>query len=145
MSFFHQQGAAGKNRLPARSGASAVEFALVIPVFLALIFGMAEIGRGFMVTHLLNSAARNGCRTGILSGKSNSDVTTAVTNSLSGQGISGTTTTVKVNGSVADVSTAASGDEISVTVSVSGSSVSWLGTAMFLSGTLSGRYALRHE
>lgn len=122
-----------------------MEFALTIPVFLALIFGMTEIGRGFMVTHLLNSAARNGCRTGILSGKSNTDVTTAVTNSLSGQGISGTTTTIKVNGSVADVSTASSGDEISVTVSVSGSSVSWLGTAMFLSGTLSGRFALRHE
>lgn len=145
MFFFPKKDAASVVRVPKRTGASAVEFALVVPAFLALIFGMTEIGRGFMVTHLLNSAARNGCRTGILSGKSDTDITTAVNNSLSGQGISGYSTTVKVNGSVANASTAASGDEITVAVSVSASNVSWLGSVMFLTGNLSGRYSLRRE
>lgn len=128
-----------------RKGISAVELAVVIPVFIFLVFGIAEIGRAFMVTHLLNNAARNGCRTGILSGKTNSDITTAVDSSLSGQGISGYTTTVKVNGTVANASTAASDDQVTVTVSIPAANVTWLPLVRFLSGTLSGNYALRRE
>lgn len=129
---------------PARRGATAVEFAVVIPVFLFLIFGIAEIGRAYMVTHLLNNAARNGCRTGILSSKANTDITSAVDSALSGK-VSGYTTTVKVNGTVANASTAASGDELTVTVSVSASKVTWLPVAKFLTGSLTGSYALRRE
>lgn len=127
-----------------RRGVTAVEMAVVVPVFLFLIFGIAEIGRAYMVTHLLNNAARNGCRTGILSGKSDSDITSAVDSALSGK-VSGYATTVKVNGTVANVSTATSNDEVTVTVSVSAASVTWLPVAKFLTGNLSGSYALRRE
>ena len=40
-----------------RSGASAVEFALVAPVFLLLLFGMIEFARLFWATHALHETA----------------------------------------------------------------------------------------
>lgn len=40
-----------------RSGASAVEFALVAPVFLLLLFGMIECARLFWTTHALHETA----------------------------------------------------------------------------------------
>lgn len=45
-----------------RRGAAAVEMALVLPLFLLVIFGIVEIGRAFMVEHLLANAARVGAR-----------------------------------------------------------------------------------
>jgi Flp pilus assembly protein TadG len=128
-----------------RNGATVVEFAVAISIFIVLVFGIVEVGRGFMVTHLLSNAARNGCRTGILASSSNTDVNSAVSNTLSLEGINGATTTVKVNGVVADVSTAQSGDQITVVVSISASQASWLPGAGILKGTLSGEFALRRE
>ncbi|MGP4727592.1 TadE/TadG family type IV pilus assembly protein [Agrobacterium deltaense] len=40
-----------------RSGASAVEFALVMPVFLLMLFGMIEFGRLFWTSHALHDVA----------------------------------------------------------------------------------------
>jgi Flp pilus assembly protein TadG len=128
-----------------RQGATAVEFAVAFSIFVILVLGIIEIGRGFMVTHLLANAARNGCRTGILASSSNSDVTSAVNTTLSSEGISGATTTIKVNGVVADVSTAQSGDQITVVVTLAASQATWLPGAHILTGTLSGEFALRRE
>src|SRR5579884_3784762 len=47
-----------------RRGATAVEFALVAPVFFMFILGLIELGRGMMVQSLLENAARAGVRTG---------------------------------------------------------------------------------
>jgi len=111
-----------------RRGAAAVEFALVAPIFLfALIIPMVEFGRGMMVVNALSSAAKTGCRTGVLPSSDNSAIATAVANSLSAQGIQGANPIeVRVNGTVANASTAMQGDAISVTVSVPMSNVSWL-------------------
>ena len=89
-----------------RDGASLVEFALVVPVFFVIFFGMVDVGRGFMVKSLLDNAARAGCRTGILQSKSNSDITAAVTAALTNSSISGTTVAITVNGASTDVSAA---------------------------------------
>ena len=59
-----------------------------------------------------------GCRTAILPGKATSDVSTAVSGYLSAFSLSSATTTVKVNGTVADASTANRTDVITVTVSI---------------------------
>ncbi|MGI8397548.1 TadE/TadG family type IV pilus assembly protein [Agrobacterium deltaense] len=40
-----------------RSGASAVEFALVMPLFLLMLFGMIEFGRLFWTSHALHDTA----------------------------------------------------------------------------------------
>ena len=45
-----------------RRGAVAVEFAVVAPVLLAILFGMVELSRIFEVQNLLDTAAREGAR-----------------------------------------------------------------------------------
>jgi Flp pilus assembly protein TadG len=132
-------------KLGPRSGTTTVEFAIAIPIFFLIVLGIIEIGRGFMITHLLTNAARNGCRTGILASSSNTDVTAAVNSALTSEGISGAKTTIKVNGTVADVSTAQSGDQITVVISLSADKATWLPVSQFLNGNLSGEFALRRE
>jgi Flp pilus assembly protein TadG len=44
-------------------GAAAVEFALVVPVLLLLVFGIAEFGRAYNVQTIVSAAAREGVRT----------------------------------------------------------------------------------
>jgi len=46
-----------RNLLREYSGASAVEFALVAPVFLLMLFGMIEFARLFWTTHTLHETA----------------------------------------------------------------------------------------
>lgn len=128
-----------------RRGASTVEFAVVIPVFFIFVFGIVELGRGMMVTHLLGNAARDGCRVGIIAGETTSTVASKVTSKLSSQGINGATTTVLVNDANVDVSSANSGDVITVNVTVPASNITWLPGAGYLTGTLAGTYSLRRE
>jgi Flp pilus assembly protein TadG len=138
---------AAAGRAGARRGVAAVEFAVMATLLFTLILGIVEIGRAMMVLEILNNAARNGCRVGVLSGSSNADVSTAVDNALSGTGVTGyDAPTITVNGSAANVSTAVSGDAVSVTVSAPYSNVTWLPTTLFLSGkSLSSVAVMRHE
>lgn len=45
-----------------RRGAVAVEFAVVAPVLVAILFGMVELGRAFEMQNMLEVAAREGAR-----------------------------------------------------------------------------------
>ncbi|SRR5579872_1067042 len=45
-----------------RSGASIVEFAFIVPVFLLLLLGMLEYARFFYTMQVMNNAAREGAR-----------------------------------------------------------------------------------
>ena len=74
----------------ARWGSVAVEFAFVAPVFFVMVLGIFEFGRAMMVQTLLTSASQQGARAGALNGAQAADVTSAVTNYLSGAGVSGT-------------------------------------------------------
>src|SRR4051812_18432578 len=126
-----------------RRAASAVEFAVVAPIFFLFVFGLIELGRGFMVEHQLTNAARLGCRAGTIEGKSTSDVNSVINSSLTANKIPGSTITVQVNGVTADASTAAAGDQITVTVSVPTANISWVPGAKYLTGgSLTGRYTL---
>lgn len=49
-----------------RRGANAIEFALTLPVFIAVTMGMIEFGWYFSRVSLLNSALMDGCREGAL-------------------------------------------------------------------------------
>ena len=132
-------------RLISRRAASAVEFAVIASVFFTFVLGFVELGRGFMIQHLMSNAARQGCRVAILEGKSSSDVNSAVYSVLSGQGVSGDTVTVQVDDAAANASSAQPGDEITVSVSIPASSVSWVPGAQFLFGTITGKYTMRRE
>jgi hypothetical protein len=45
-----------------RRGAVAVEFAIVAPILISIVFGMIELGRAFEMQNLLEVAAREGAR-----------------------------------------------------------------------------------
>jgi Flp pilus assembly protein TadG len=107
--------------------------------------GLVEVGRGFMVTHLLTNAARVGCRQGVLQNQSTATITTAVNAVLSSQGINTGSTTVQVNGAVADASTAKSNDDITVIVSAPVATLTWVPVSRYLQGNISGQYTLRKE
>ncbi|WP_029433861.1 TadE/TadG family type IV pilus assembly protein [Blastococcus sp. URHD0036] len=49
-------------RIRDERGASAVEFALILPILLLLVLGIVEFGRGFQVSGTLSAAAREGVR-----------------------------------------------------------------------------------
>src|SRR5262249_18119582 len=126
-----------------RIGATTVEFAVISPVIFLFVFGLIELARGIMVTHLLTNAARNGCRVGIIEGKSNQDITTAVNNTLTATGISGDSITVYVNDNNGDTVNAQPGDEVTVRVLVPVANVSWVPVPNYLAGNLQGKYTLR--
>ena len=50
-------------RLRDERGASAVEFAMILPLLLVLVLGIPEFGRAFQVQSTLSAAAREGVRT----------------------------------------------------------------------------------
>ncbi len=49
-------------RLRGERGASAVEFALIVPLLVLLVLGIAEFGHAFQVQGTLSAAAREGAR-----------------------------------------------------------------------------------
>lgn len=65
-----------------RRGVAAVEFALVLPVFLTVSLGIVEYGRALMAANLVTNAAREGGRIAGVSGSTNTDVENAVKNFL---------------------------------------------------------------
>ncbi len=132
---------------PCRRAAATVEFAVVVPVFFLLVFGLVEFGRAIMVAETVNNAARAGCRTGALLGRTNSDVQAAVNTVLNGAGLPDCTPTVEVNGdSTINASTAVAGDSIGVTVTANYDQVSWLPLNRFLNGvTLKSKVVMRRE
>ncbi|APX03146.1 TadE/TadG family type IV pilus assembly protein [Arthrobacter sp. QXT-31] len=54
--------AARRPRKPREKGAVAVEFAIILPVFLVLVFGIMEFGRAFNIQVSLSEAARESAR-----------------------------------------------------------------------------------
>jgi Flp pilus assembly protein TadG len=125
-----------------RRGAAVVEFAVVAPLFIMLVFGMIEYGRMVMVQQLIVNAAREGARLGVLDGATTAAVTSAVTGYLSNASISGATVTV----SPSPPSSAGYGAPVSVTVSIPFSQVSWLPSPMYLGGkTLTTTTVMRRE
>jgi Flp pilus assembly protein TadG len=51
-----------KNRMRGERGATAVEFAFIVPLLIVLVLGIAEFGRAFQVSGTLSAAAREGVR-----------------------------------------------------------------------------------
>jgi len=125
-----------------RRAAAAVEFAVVAPVFLLLVFGMIEYGRMVMVYQVITNASREGARAAVLDGATTNSVTTAVNDYLTTGAVSGATVTVSPD----PPSGAQNGDPVTVTVSIPFSQVSWLPSPMYLgSRTLSSATVMRRE
>src|SRR6478609_908653 len=71
-------------------GAAALEFALIVPVLVAVVFGIVDFGWAINRDTLVNNAAREGAREGSLN-PSQTAIVTVVRNSLSQVEAVGTT------------------------------------------------------
>ena len=114
----------------ARRGVAAVEFAIVAPLFLLILFGIIEFGRMMMVQQVLTNASRVGARRAVIEGTDTTEVESLVTNYLTNGSVSG----ANVNVSPTNLSNLGLGDNVTVTISVPFDTVSWTPTTMFLGG-----------
>ncbi len=55
-------GSDAKRGLRAERGAIAVEFAIIVPVFLLLVFGIIDFGHAWYMRHMMSDASREGAR-----------------------------------------------------------------------------------
>lgn len=77
-------------RLRSESGASAVEFALLLPVLMMILFGIIEFGLALYRQSILTNASREGARLGIVQSVpaiTNGQINTAIDNYLTPAGI----------------------------------------------------------
>jgi Flp pilus assembly protein TadG len=131
-----------RNSRQLRLGTALVEFAVVAPVFFLMALGIIEFGRAMMVQALLTNAAAKGARAGCFDNATSSNVTSAVNAYLSAGGISGATATCSPN----PPSSALPGHDITVTVTIPYSSVTWLPAPRFLKNkTLSATSLVQRE
>lgn len=87
-----RQTRAGRRRERER-GASLVEFALIVPLLTLFLFGIVQFGIAYDMKQSINSAAREGARTGAIPVNDLSDIGAAVDNSFDGLVDSGTVVT----------------------------------------------------
>ncbi|MBN1341196.1 MAG: pilus assembly protein [Phycisphaerae bacterium] len=83
-----------KDRCPRsrrRRGTAVVEMAVVSPLLLTLVFGIIEFSWAMSVNQTLTQAAREGCRTAIIKGTTDSDITSRVATFMSASGLTGYT------------------------------------------------------
>ena len=125
-----------------RRGAAVVEFAVVAPIFVLLVFGMIEFGRMVMVQQVITNASREGARRAVLDGAATQDVVDLINDYLASGSISSATVTVTPD----PPGNAAFGEPVTVLVQVPFDQVSWLPSPMYLGGTnMSATTVMRRE
>ncbi len=132
----------GRSKRNRRRGAAVVEFAIVAPLLLTLLFGMLEVGRLVMVQQILTNASREGARRGILEQATATDVQSTVEAYLTNASISNATVSI----SPGSLATVGFGNKVTVGISVPFEEVSWLPAPWFLSGVeISGKSVMYGE
>jgi Flp pilus assembly protein TadG len=113
-----------------------VEFALVAPLFFAMIFGIVEAGRMLHVQQIMTNATREGARRAMIAGATQQDVRTVVREALASSGIDTTIVTdEKIKMNPPSPSDAFNGQPITVSLELPFSQVTWLSSPMFSWGT----------
>ena len=124
-----------------RTGASAVEFALVAPVFVLLVFGIVEFGRVMLVQQVLVSATREGSRRAVLEGATSNSVRATVSDFLTSSSVDIPSDSISISPDPAVIS---NNEEITVSVSVPFRDVSWSPPFIY-DGDLQARTTMRSE
>lgn len=121
-----------------RAGAAVVEFAIVAPVFILLVFGMIEFGRAVMVQQVLVNATREAARQAVLDSSTLSDVEDRIDVYLSASGVEDQTTIYTLNGNVVSDPTVGAnfGDAVGVEIQVNFDDVSWIPIPQYIGGTV---------
>ncbi|MCA9134343.1 MAG: pilus assembly protein [Planctomycetales bacterium] len=130
---------------PFRVGAAVVEFAIVAPLLLLLTMGMMEVGRMVMVKQLLVNASREGARLAVLPGSTSAEVTAQVRQQLEESSVSGATIVINPV-TQTSVEGTPMGQPITVQVSISAATISWVPKPMFsFSNILEAATTMRKE
>ncbi len=125
-----------------RRAASAVEFAIVAPVFFLVILGMIEFGRMMMVQQVITNGAREGARIAVLDSATTKKVTDKVNDYLGAGGVTG----AKVTLSPDPPTNAGFNQPVSVSVTVPFDANSWLPAPFLLGGrVLQAEAVMRRE
>lgn len=125
-----------------RRGAAVVEFALVAPLFILLVFGMIEFGRMVMVQQVLVNATREGARQAVLDGSTRTEVDQIINQYLTASGIN----TPQIEVDPPNPASAGFGQPVRVTITVPFSDVSWMPVPMYLGATtLTASSVMRRE
>ena len=112
------------------------EFAMGLPLFLLLVFSMIEMTRLGQAYNMLALAAREGCRTAVIPGNTQTNAETVVSNILSSGGITSYNTPQWTWGTgQTSLAGTHQGDPVTLTLSVPFSSISWLASPLFLGST----------
>ena len=111
-----------------------VEMAVVIPVLLVFLLGSVEIGRAVMVKHVLEEAARAGCRVAVAEYSDKSDVVEIVDTAMNMANLNGYTVTVSPD----PPTELGPFETVSVNVSVPYTDVSWFAPSFMTGKTLHG-------
>lgn len=97
-------------------GAAAVEFALILPLLIVLVFGIVQFSIAYNRTQGLHAAAREGARLASLPQTTLTDINTRVTSALAGVPLSGSAS-ISVNPNSTKPCQNRSGQTVTVTVS----------------------------
>lgn len=127
-----------------------MEFAIILPVLLLLVFGMIQYGLGFWLTQVITNGAREGARYGVVVSDppvSDIEVQTKVQSYLTSSGVNGTATinvSYTLNGTPVGFAGCTSGCQVSVQVSMPTAN---LVPALFpqFPATLVAQAVMRHE
>ena len=124
-------------------GIAIIEFALLAPLLLILLFGTIEYGWIFLNVQQLGQAARTGARLGVTQPATTAAVNAAVNNYLATTSLKDSGYTVTI--SPADVASLPTGTMITVTVSVPGDKVELTGFPLPKPATLSSSTTMAKE
>ncbi|HUP01723.1 MAG TPA: TadE/TadG family type IV pilus assembly protein [Gemmatimonadota bacterium] len=80
------------------SGQSLLEFALILPVFLALVIGIFEFGRAWNIYQVLTNTAREGARLAVIPNSSEAQVRNTIAGGLQRAGLDPDLATVTIDG-----------------------------------------------
>lgn len=75
-------------------GNAVIEFALLLPILLLLVFGITEFGRAWMTVNVLNTATREGARLAVVTGPDEAEVIDRVNDVCNAAAITTTSVTV---------------------------------------------------
>lgn len=85
-----------RRRRPTEDGSSAVEFALVAPLLIMLVFGVISFGMIFGQQLALGNAAREAARYGVVEGRTCAQIASSAQDAANTIGMSGTNVTVSI-------------------------------------------------
>lgn len=106
-----------------RKGAVAVEFAIILPLLITLVFGIIEFGRTMMVQQAMINATREGAREASLPDATITSVKTVVVDFLSDAAINVAADDISVS---PDPSTAVNNEQITVSLTLPYDNIRWL-------------------